>query len=139
MRVLVTGASGYCGQFVADALVKLGHHVFVTYRSAAAACEGLGPTATAIELDLTDAASCESCLTSACPDAIFNFAAVSSPMLCEKDPHASQAINCPAAFFAAVSRCSSRALFVQISTDQVRSDPRHLVLSKVVWSVQSAP
>ena len=138
MRVLVTGASGYCGQFVADALLKLGHHVFATYRSAAAACEGLGPTAAAIEWDLTDAASCERCLTSARPDAIFNFAAISSPMLCEKDPRASQAINCPAVFFAAVSRCCSHALFVQISTDQVRSHPRHLVLSKLVWSAQSA-
>lgn len=127
MRVLVTGASGYCGQFVTDALLTQGHEVFCCYRSAAAACEGLRQVATAIELNLTDAASCEQCLASARPDAIFNFAAVSSPIACEKEPQTSQAINCPAAFFAAVSRMCSGALFVQISTDQVGAFPRSMV------------
>ena len=107
MRVLVTGASGYCGQFVADALLAQGHHVICCYRSAAAACEGLSQGAAAVELNLTDAASCESCLVFARPDVIFNFAAVSSPVACEKDPETSHAINCPTAFFEAVSRLCS--------------------------------
>jgi len=122
MRVLVTGASGYCGQFVADALRKDGHEVTCAYHSAAAACETLGQAAP-IELNLIDASSCERCLASARPDVIFNFAAISSPVQCEKEPQSSLAINCPAAFFAAVVASCSHALFVQVSTDQVSSFP----------------
>jgi dTDP-4-dehydrorhamnose reductase len=118
MRVLITGASGYCGQFVVDALLKQGNEVFCTYHTAAAACAGLSDGASAIELDLADAASCERCLTSSRPDVIFNFAAISSPMQCEKQPLLSQAINCPSAFFKAAAQFSSSALFVQVSTDQ---------------------
>ena len=123
MRVLVTGASGYCGQFVVDALLQQGHEVTCTYRSAAAACEALGQAAVAIDLNLTDAASCERCLASARPDVIFNFAAIASPVQCEKEPQSSLAINCPTAFFAAAAAHCSHALFVQISTDQARQLP----------------
>ena len=124
MRVLVTGASGYCGQFVVDALLQHGHEVFCSYRTSSAPCAGLSAGATPIQLNLTDAASCQLCLSSARPDVIFNFAAISSPVQCEKDPHVSQAINCPAALFTAASQLCSHALFVQISTDQASRPPR---------------
>lgn len=56
MRILLTGATGYIGSAVLDALTHAGHDVVAVVRSADAGAEVASRGATALEGDLTDVA-----------------------------------------------------------------------------------
>jgi len=66
---IVSGATGAIGSATCRELVASGHHVVVGYRSGAAAAEALAaelaPHATAVRLDVTDAAEVEACVATA--------------------------------------------------------------------------
>jgi 3-oxoacyl-[acyl-carrier protein] reductase len=66
---IVSGATGAIGSATCRALVAAGHHVVVGYRSDGAAAEALvgelAPHATAVLLDVTDAAQVEACVAAA--------------------------------------------------------------------------
>jgi 3-oxoacyl-[acyl-carrier protein] reductase len=66
---IVSGATGAIGSATCRALAAAGHHVVVGFRSDAAAASRLaaelGPHATAVPLDVTDASQVESCVARA--------------------------------------------------------------------------
>ena len=136
-RVLVTGATGYLGQFVVHALHAAGHNVHWTHRGDAAAAPvvAAGPAADAARLPGTahahadTAAGLRACIEAVPFDAVVNAAAMSQPAACERDPAAAAAANVPTLLLDALAASPHRAsadaaLFIHVSTDQVYSGTR---------------
>ncbi|KOO25909.1 methionine adenosyltransferase 2 subunit beta-like protein [Chrysochromulina tobinii] len=118
-RMLVTGASGYLGQHLVAALhsAEPGLEVHVafggleTYESDVA-----GTVASVTKVDLADAVAIRSLVRSVRPDIVVHLAAVSSPVVCEKNAARSDAINTPHALLNALPTSTT---FIFLSTDQV--------------------
>ena len=122
LRVLVTGASGYLGQFLLDDIVKRGNvvggrplKVAGTYTSRHSIPEDVE----AVPLDLQDAVSVERCVEAFRPDVVINLAALSSPAACEKSPAEAEALNAPKLLLSALEKTSPHSLFIHVSTDQI--------------------
>jgi dTDP-4-dehydrorhamnose reductase len=117
--MLVTGASGYLGQHLVAALhsAEPGLEVHVafggleTYESDVA-----GTVASVTKVDLADAVAIRSLVRSVRPDIVVHLAAVSSPVVCEKNAARSDAINTPHALLNALPTSTT---FIFLSTDQV--------------------
>ena len=118
-RMLVTGASGYLGQHLVAALhsAEPGLEVHVafggleTYESDVA-----GTVASVTKVDLADAVAIRSLVRRVRPTIVVHLAAVSSPVMCEKDSARSDAINTPHALLNVLPTSTT---FIFLSTDQV--------------------
>jgi GDP-4-dehydro-6-deoxy-D-mannose reductase len=97
MRLLVTGADGFVGQHVLDALLRAGHHV-------AGAITGTAPDLTTLSaddarrvdwvtFDLRDAAATRRTVLDLAPDAVLHLAAASSVSRSWKDPDTAFQVN----------------------------------------------
>lgn len=118
-RVLVTGGSGYAGQFIAAALLQAGYDVAYTFLSTEptlAGCEGF-------RVDLTSSAQLGACLAKP-PCAVVNCAALSQPASCERDPGAACSLNVPSVLLQALAERAPEALVIHLSTDQVFAGTR---------------
>lgn len=150
MRVLISGATGYLGQFLVVGLHASGHEVHVAHRGASCRV----PFADAITMHphcdvntsnapLPDAVASAAATTTAAAagwsaafserckfDVVINAAAVSKPAECEADPVAADAVNVPrdlvAAMRAAVhdARLDAHCLLLHVSTDQIYAGTR---------------
>ncbi|EIE18739.1 methionine adenosyltransferase regulatory beta subunit-related [Coccomyxa subellipsoidea C-169] len=125
--VLVTGGSGYLGQFLVQALAKANFQVAFTHHSTAAPI--LRGDVTAYWVDLVSGEGLEQCISSLPSlSAIINTAAISSPGACEKDPDTARAVNVPSKLLDALSvhagEHGSHPLFIHLSTDQVYDGSR---------------
>jgi nucleoside-diphosphate-sugar epimerase len=72
-KVLVTGATGFTGRYLAPALTAAGHEVHGTTHGAGAAVEGI---AQLHEVDLTDAKAVERLVAGVSPDKVVHLAAI---------------------------------------------------------------
>lgn len=126
MRVLVTGGSGYTGQFLEAALLGAGHEVFTTYLSSPLPPQPEGvPAAQSFRVDLATGEGLDACLRAAARlDAVVHTAALSQPVVCERDPAAAVAANVPTALLARLAQVAPSALFILFSTDNVYSGAR---------------
>lgn len=121
MKVLITGGSGYLGQFLIVALSKQ-HHVAYTYLSKA-----LDPnrcsSATGFRVNLATGEGLPEAVLGFQPDAVINCAAVSQPAACEQDYEAARALNRPERLVEACQQLQEQhgktALLIHLSTDQV--------------------
>eukprot|EP00850_Spirogloea_muscicola_P011459 SM000071S21083 [mRNA] locus=s71:320104:322126:+ [translate_table: standard] len=129
-RVLVTGGSGYVGQFAAARLAALGADVALTYHSGGAAADGRALEAAlhgcrAFRADLRSGDGLADVRDAfGAPDVVVNCAAISAPRACEADPEAAQAVNVPREllrWLAAGAPGGGKAspLLIHLSTDQV--------------------
>ena len=71
------------------------------------------------KVDFTSESDMQSCIDACRPDIIIHLAAVSSPLMCEKDPDLAMRVNRPLAFFEIVKRTKPDILFIFTSTDLV--------------------
>jgi dTDP-4-dehydrorhamnose reductase len=118
MRVLVTGAAGLLGGRLAQLLaahfdVVAGHHM-------APVPDGLAR----VPMDLESAASIESAIESAKPDAVLHAGAYAMVDLCERDPERAERINVHGSEAVARACASRRLRVVGISTDLVLAGDR---------------
>ena len=120
--ILITGGSGYLGQFLRQHLASCGHEVWWTYSSALSEHTSGGR---AFRVDLATGEGLEECLAACSPLAVvINTAALSQPAVCERDEAAARALNVPTLLLAALHRHSPDALFLQLSSDQVYDGSR---------------
>ena len=117
-RVLITGVSGWLGQFLHRALTRAfpEAEVFGTF------C-GHPPLwleeARRLRVDLADPHGVEAAISTVRPEAVVHLAAISSPGACERDEARATSVNCPSALVDAVARLVPDCLFVFTSTDLV--------------------
>mmetsp|Transcript_24145 Transcript_24145/g.40472 ORF Transcript_24145/g.40472 Transcript_24145/m.40472 type:complete len:315 (+) Transcript_24145:69-1013(+) len=123
MKVLITGGSGYLGQFLICDLASKSHRVAFTYNSHAVANKAI-PWAhvSAHRVDLQTGEGLEECVQSlGTVDVIINCAAISQPGVCEKNTELARSINVPSAILSspALKAQQTQPLLIHISTDQV--------------------
>lgn len=122
MRVLISGGSGYLGQFL---LVALGseHEVAYTYLSKPIPCSAC--SATAFKVNIATGDGLQEAVLGFKPEAVINCAAVSQPAACEQDYQAAKALNRPLQLVEALQQLQEQhsitALLIHLSTDQVRT------------------
>ncbi|HBL16166.1 MAG TPA: NAD(P)-dependent oxidoreductase [Elusimicrobia bacterium] len=114
MRILLTGASGYLGRYLAARLGKV-HDVVGTYRYESAPAPGC----VLRQLNLTEKDAVAPLVREAAPDIIIHAAAMSHPDPCEGDPEAAQQVNVEGTELLARAAAERGARMIFISTDLV--------------------
>ncbi|KAK9821055.1 hypothetical protein WJX74_006579 [Apatococcus lobatus] len=119
-HVLVTGGSGYLGQFLVQKLQK-SYKVGFTHHSSSPPSLG---TSKAFWVDLKDGSGLEQCLEAMHPlAAIINTAGITSPAICERHPETARKVHVPFHLLKAVAAYRDKhgkcPLFIQLSTDLV--------------------
>ena len=115
-RVLVTGAAGYLGWFVAGELCRRGYLVVGTSRDG----EGMPEGVEAVSLQLDDGGSTAAELVARLrPAVILHLAALSSPDDCARDPERAQRVNGSATGALARAAAGCGGYLVYTSTDLV--------------------
>jgi dTDP-4-dehydrorhamnose reductase len=113
-RILVTGASGFLGRYVALALKDL-YAVLGTYLSQAVGLD----TCELTRLDLTEAEAVHATLREFRPDVVVHTAALADVDACERYPDAAHRINVQGTEAIAQAAVAVGARLIYISTDQV--------------------
>ncbi|KAG2437923.1 hypothetical protein HXX76_005539 [Chlamydomonas incerta] len=129
MNILITGGSGYLGQFLVHGLAEQGYTVHYTYGSRQLASAPAGVVAH--KVDLATGEGLAQAFEQTPFHAVVNCAAISQPALCETEPDKARAVNVPSFLVDCLlrqeqARGGLRALLVHISTDQVFDGSRAL-------------
>jgi len=118
--VLITGGNGWLGQFLHKELSNLQNRqviVHITYNTKAPGA-WIDPLY-AHKVNLASEEESRVCLTSVNPNVIIHLAALTSPVLCERDPSLAERINCPTHVIETVKELNKNCLFIFTSTDLV--------------------
>lgn len=122
MRILITGGSGYLGQFLLLSLSNGQHELGYTYLKRALPSD---TCAKAFQADLSSGKGLEEAVLGFRPQVVINCAALSQPAACEHDYEACRALNRPSQLVEALCRLEQQhavtALLIHLSTDQVGS------------------
>ncbi|MFM2137855.1 MAG: hypothetical protein RJA57_162 [Bacteroidota bacterium] len=122
MRILLTGASGFIGHYLAPRLLSAGHELLATGRGEAPA--SLLPCFS--RMDITDPASVLRHFEAFRPEVIIHAAALSQPDLCARDTAAADRVNVEGTRNLLLHASKFRSTFLFLSTDFVfngRSGP----------------
>lgn len=126
MKVLVTGGSGYLGQFLLVSLTNQQHQVAYTYLTTA--LDPSSCSATGFRVNLESGEGLAEAALGFRPDVVINCAAVSQPAACEQDYQAARALNRPERLVQALQQLQEQhgktALLIHLSTDQVYNGSR---------------
>lgn len=114
MRVLVTGASGYLGRYVAERFAR-SHEVTGTYGTVDAPITGCE----LVRLDLSQPETLAELIRKVSPELIVHCAAIARPDMCEKNRELARVVNVEASESAARAANDVGARLFYISTDLV--------------------
>uniref|UniRef100_A0A383WL45 RmlD-like substrate binding domain-containing protein n=1 Tax=Tetradesmus obliquus TaxID=3088 RepID=A0A383WL45_TETOB len=124
-RVLITGGSGYLGQFLIAAL-KQSHSIAYTYLHNAITAHPVN--AEPFKVDLATGEGLQEAVLQFKPQVVVNCAALSQPAACELDYEACRKLNVPSKLVEALKQLQRKAgidaLLIHISTDQVYDGSR---------------
>lgn len=123
VRILITGANGFVGPYVCDAIAQTFGRTAATIPTARDPCDDplLGPLA---GLDITDSAAVEAAITDADPDAIIHLAGIAAPATANADwqeawrVHVSGTLNIAHALL----RCAPDCVLVSVGSGLVYGD-----------------
>mmetsp|Transcript_37633 Transcript_37633/g.72925 ORF Transcript_37633/g.72925 Transcript_37633/m.72925 type:complete len:359 (-) Transcript_37633:293-1369(-) len=132
--VLVTGASGYLGMFVVDALVKANtvkygcstktsekRYNVVAATGSVNPKEAVPEGAIGVQIDGTSYESIKAVLAKHKPTVIVNCMALTNPGACMDKPDLAEALNACKSLVSAIKDTIPGALLIQVSTDMVYS------------------
>ncbi len=126
MKVLITGASGLTGGWLAHACVDAGEEVFGLSRS------GLAPAGTGLAVDLRDGPACREAVRSCAPDVVYHLAALSSVGRSWESPAETVEENTATAInvLEAIRMEASAARVIWVSTCEVYGVPDRLPIAE---------
>lgn len=120
MRVLITGGSGYLGQFLIVSLSSAYEVAYTYYNTALESC-----TVQACKVNIATGEGLSEAVLGFQPEVVINCAAVSQPAVCEQSYETCRALNRPSRLVEALQQLQEQyhttALLIHLSTDQVRS------------------
>lgn len=116
MRILLTGASGYVGRYVAARLGS-SHAVLGTFFES----EGLLPGCRQQRLDLRDPDAVRETVSSYAPELVIHAGALANPDVCERTPDLARAVNVEGTRAVAEAAAERGAWLFYVSTDLVFS------------------
>jgi dTDP-4-dehydrorhamnose reductase len=123
MRLLITGASGYVGRHLIDALsasASPSYQIHAAVGSDKTFAAEFGSQCEAImNIDLGDASAVSELVRAAQPDAIVHLAAISAPAACEANHAECARVNEPACLLDAMDTHAPAARLIAFSSDQV--------------------
>ena len=93
MKILVTGANGFLGNYLCHALLLKGYQVIATGRGACRLAFSANPNFTFYTMDLIDLNQTRTVVSQSNPDFIFHAAAIGKPDDCELNKELASAIN----------------------------------------------
>jgi dTDP-4-dehydrorhamnose reductase len=118
MRVLITGGSGYLGQFF---IVGLSSAYEVAYTYCSTALESC--SAQAFKVNIATGEGLSEAVLGFKPEVVINCAAVSQPAVCEQSYETCRALNRPSRLVESLQQLREQyhvtALLIHLSTDQV--------------------
>jgi dTDP-4-dehydrorhamnose reductase len=118
MRILLTGATGFLGYYLAQQLLQAGHEVVGTGRQSADDTLDADPHFRFVSTDLVSPAEIRS-LFSFQPEMVIHTAAMTKPDDCEREKETAFAVNVTATKDLLVNAQKAGALFIYLSTDFV--------------------
>lgn len=124
-KVLITGGSGYLGQFLIEALALQSFDdvdIYLTYHKKVIAYYD---SSKQIYMDISDDTSIIACISSLQPNVIIHLAAVSSLAVCNSNADEANKCNCPSTLIDAVKEYCPDCLFVFSSTDLIYGSGEH--------------
>jgi dTDP-4-dehydrorhamnose reductase len=104
MRILITGANGFVGYYLAEACRKAGHDVFAASRT---------------ELDFTNPYSVHDAFEQHQPEVVVHCGAMSKPDDCELDPWKAYMVNVEGTVHLLTNAAEYNSFFIFLSTDFV--------------------
>jgi len=116
-RIVVIGAGGLLGQYVAAEASVLGHEVLGTFHETSVPSSAFETT----RLDITESHEVDAVLKRFAPDAVVLTSAMTNVDLCERNPSKAWAVNAEGTLNVALACSSTGARLLYVSTDYVFS------------------